>query len=69
MFGSRSGDSSTFICNDAYVGVNACCGGNDDDVGGVEVERNAVVALPLPSRCIEVLDMPDIFNTNNNVNR
>ena len=50
--------------------MNVCGGGNDDDdVGGVEVERNALVALPLPSRCIEVLDMPDIFNTNNNVNR
>ena len=41
--------------------MNVCGGGNDDDdVGGVDVERNAVVALPLPSRCIDspvVLDM------------
>ena len=41
--------------------MNVCGGGNDDDdVGGVDVERNAVVALPLPSRCIGspvVLDM------------
>ena len=50
--------------------MNACGGGNDDDdVGGVEVERYAVVALPLPSRCIDASAMPDIFNTNNNVNR
>ena len=63
MLGSLSCESSTFICNDAYVGVNACGGGNDDDdVGGVEGERNAVVALPLPSRCIDASAMPDIFN-------
>ena len=43
--------------------MNACGGGNDDDdVGGVEVERNAVVALPLPSRCIDASAMPDIFD-------
>ena len=55
-----------FICKDAYVGMNVCGGGNDDDdVGGVELERNAVVALPLPSRCIDASAMPDIFNTNN----
>ena len=32
------------------MGMNVCVGGNDDDdVGGVDVERNADVALPLPS--------------------
>ena len=42
--------------------MNACGGGNDDDVGGVEAERNAVVALPLPCLRIEASAMPDIFN-------
>ena len=52
-----------FICKDAYVGMNVCGGGNDDDdVGGVDVERNADVALPLPSRCIDSPVRPDIFN-------
>ena len=35
---------------------------DDDDVGGVDVERNADVALPLPSRCIDSSAMLDIFN-------
>ena len=43
------------------MGMNVCVGGNDDDdVGGVEVERNAVVALPLPSRCIDSSAIPDM---------
>ena len=51
------------ICKDAYVGMNVCGGGNeDDDVGGVDVERNADVALPLPSRCIDSSAILDIFN-------
>ena len=43
--------------------MNVCGGGNDDDdVRGVEVERNAVEALPLPSRCIDASAIPDIFD-------
>ena len=45
------------------MGMNVCVGGNDDDdVGGVDVERNADVAFPLPSRCIDSSAIPDIFN-------
>ena len=41
--------------------MNVCGGGNeDDDISGVDVERNAVVALPLPSRCIDSSAISDM---------
>jgi len=49
------------ICKDAYVGIDICGGGIDvDDVGGVDVERNADVTFPLPSRCIDSSIVPDM---------